>query len=456
MPKPAIYTSTLEGSLEKLPVKMSGCKYFLHVLLFLFLLGNDAADFVSDWLFFVDVKIAGKGLVYGEPDQAAVWAMLAFSIIGTFTFFFEIVNLWWESFRRNPWIDSDVLSAVVIWIEDIPQIGISLYLATCREDPISVFQLTKAAVVLISIFIRIVVSLVKYCNRDAIRSHHHVKHKVVIMFGVILEACCAVAIFFLTQTERGSEGNVAFRVPTTVLEDRYNDNRYFSNVSVFITHPTYFNLGDPDTTDHVFNFIRLASIYKIRSSYRSEFSCSIQYEKSPTEVKMALWEKHASETNPTGSWSLVECYTINQNGAATELVNTTCVNAFTSNSVELFIKFKFYQPTDLFRKQVFGDILFNMKTKNNGCTAIDSYSTELSNSGKDGFLMHYFRTNSTLQPVDSKFLQHDSGTTARLFRNDGLDLTDVRQVWKTGWNQCESTGHMGPTLDASVGVECQR
>lgn len=119
------------------------------ILFFLAILALDFADLISDWLLFVDVILTREGLVYGPPENAAIYALLAFSIVGTVTFIFEAVNLWWEVFRYNPWLDADLVSAVIIWIEDLPQIAINVYIAMCREDPISIFQLSKASVILI-------------------------------------------------------------------------------------------------------------------------------------------------------------------------------------------------------------------------------------------------------------------------------------------------------------------
>lgn len=87
--------------------------------------------------------------MYGPLEESTTWALLAFSIIGSLTFVFEGVNLWWEVFRNNPWLDTDLVSMVTIWIEDLPQIAINVYIAICREDPISVFQLSKAAICLL-------------------------------------------------------------------------------------------------------------------------------------------------------------------------------------------------------------------------------------------------------------------------------------------------------------------
>ncbi|CAL1527908.1 unnamed protein product [Lymnaea stagnalis] len=445
---------------------MKGCKFFLHGLVFVFLVGNDIADFVSDWLFFAEVKVAGKGLVYGEPDQIAVWFLLFFSIVGTFTFLFECVNLWWESFRGNPWIDSDILSAVVIWIEDIPQIIISLYLVLCREEPISIFQLTKAAVVIIGVFVRIVVSLVKYCNKDAIRSHHHVKHKVCIMLGVILEALCAIAIFVLTQTERDAGGGVAFRVPTTVIEDTFNDQKYFTNVSIFINQPEYFDAGslDPDKSDRIFNWLRLSTITKVRASPDREATFSVRYEKNPAGLlKMAMYEKLVSSAaGVRATWPLLVCYSIDQmSGNISQVDDTTCAqqNYFTNASSDVYIKFRFDQPGQFFKKQVLGEIYFNMKVGHNGaCTPIHQYTHSIEESRQQNIniTLHYFRTNNTINPTDTDYMRHNGSTAARFFRNEDADLIDVTKAWKTGWMECEANGNLGPLLDPDMALDCTR
>ncbi|KAK6968559.1 hypothetical protein BgiMline_028438 [Biomphalaria glabrata] len=207
-------------------------KTYAKVVAFLLLAGLNAAHTVNDWLFYTDVKDMGKGIVYGEPDQDAVKALLAFSIIGTLAFIFELTNLWRESFLKDgetSWLDSDLLSALVIWTVDIPQMLISFSL--CREEPISVFQLGKACVILTGISVRILVSLVKYCNKN--HSPHHVSYKVCIMLGMVIEFAFALGIIVLTKTRHDDSGTTSVRVPTTILDDQFSDQRYFANVSIF-------------------------------------------------------------------------------------------------------------------------------------------------------------------------------------------------------------------------------
>nr|KAG5713295.1 hypothetical protein BaRGS_007822 [Batillaria attramentaria] len=108
----------------------------------------DLLDLLSDWLLFADVITTERGLVYGPPGDDVVYSLLLFSILGTILFVFEAVNLWRDVFRGNPYLDVDLVSAITIWAEDLPQIAINVYISHCREDPISIFQLTKAAVML--------------------------------------------------------------------------------------------------------------------------------------------------------------------------------------------------------------------------------------------------------------------------------------------------------------------
>lgn len=127
------------------PERNSTCRkavFILNVII-------ELVDMVTDWFVFIDVILMEKGLVFGPPGDAVIYGLLVFCVIGTLTFVFEIANLWWGMFRLNAWVNTDLVSAVIIWIEDLPQISINLYIAHCREDPSSGFQLFKASVVLI-------------------------------------------------------------------------------------------------------------------------------------------------------------------------------------------------------------------------------------------------------------------------------------------------------------------
>jgi hypothetical protein len=126
-------------------------KRYVQVFIFLVLLGIDSVDMISDWLFYNDMFLLEKGLVFGPMESSLINALFAFSIIGSLTFFLEVSLVGKQIFQPDDmaWIDVDYVSAVTVWIEEMPQITISVIIASCREDAVSIFQISIASVVLI-------------------------------------------------------------------------------------------------------------------------------------------------------------------------------------------------------------------------------------------------------------------------------------------------------------------
>ncbi|XP_059178007.1 uncharacterized protein LOC131957299 [Physella acuta] len=435
--------------------RMTGPKYLIHVITFIFLLGIDLADFICDWLFFTDVSSAEKGLVYGVPDKIIVRAILAFCIVGSVTFILEIVNLWKEFFHQKTRIDSDVLSAIVIWIEDVPQIALSLALAVCREEPISVFQLGKAVVVTLGILIRIFVLVVKFCNKRL--SKNHLKIKFVIAAGSLVELSCAVAIFILIHTEKGNKGDVTFRVPTTILENQFKDASYFNNVSVFINHPVYFDNVNPNVSkvDNVVNWLQLTSINQLRARPNMEVSFKLEYTQVDNgALRLAIWRKNLHETDLKNKWMLSSCFDMDKKSPVIQQkMNTSCSN--TSSMDALFLTFKYDPPGYFFKRKIYGNIFFNARYMSNGtCEDVGEYSDEVRNQPAPpvNLTMHYFRTNETLPRYDDHVMRVEG--VARFYRNVDEEMIDVTRVWRTGWFECEAAGYVGPTLDSELKVDC--
>ncbi|XP_070204398.1 uncharacterized protein [Littorina saxatilis] len=442
--------------------------YPCRIIFFLIILGLDIADLFSDWLLYVDVSLAEEGLVYGPPEDAAIWALLAFSIVGSITFVFEGVNLWWEVFRNNPWLDTDLVSAVTIWIEDLPQIAINVYIAMCREDPISVFQLSKASIVLMGLMVRIVISLVKYCNKASLRearlktkeSSRHVAYRVFIMLGLLINSACAITVFIFTQTQRDMNGKVIFQVPTTVFEDKYNDQRYFQNVSVFIHHPDFDASTPNETTGYEANWVRFMTINDIRNQEDLDISYNYIYEKTTTHLKMALFTKQDKVgKKKQGKWRISECYQMEWATRNIDIVsNATCSGTtfFTSSAISVFITFSFTPPDHVFRKLIFGDIRFNSKFResNGTCKEFANFTDSVGNNVNIPTI-HYYRVNSTI--ATNNTAGHHmliEGGRPRFYHNDGVDMEDITNVWKTGWGRCESSGSMAPHLEREIPTEC--
>jgi len=431
-------------------------------LLFLVLVVTELADFLSDWLFYLDISLLQKGLVYGPVGPLKLWLLLFFSVIGSVTFFIEVMNLWWETFRDNAWVDSDILSAVIIWIEDVPQIIINLLIALCHEEPISVFQLVKAMVVILGILVRIVVSAVKYSETKKTQCRSQAVVRAVILGGVLVEAITAVAVFFFTQTEMRGQGAVVFKMPTTYFEETFNDRRYFANVSVFLHHRDLMDRGvfDQDKRDDVVNWIRLAAIEDIRSHGDKEAYFRLQYEGVPpmsdvTKMAVSAWKSRGRG----GEWQLSECYTLNSNTGDVNSIFETCKQSgFFTNSTDIHIKFKFEPPGFLFNRKIFGDVRLRIEQKHQGdttCIPLKSFRDSVAGSivGHVPMTLRYFRSAAPVEAGKTHVLWEGS-QGSRLFRNDGSDLEDIQTVWKTGWLHCDSTGSFGPNWSDNLKMNC--
>ena len=412
------------------------------VCVFLVVLTLDGADLISDWLLFRDVFVTTEGLVYGPPEDALTYALLAFSILGTFTFIFEVVNLWWEIFRENPWIDSDFASCITVWIEDVPQIIINVLIVLCREEAISYFQLVKASVLIVGVVIRIIVSLVRYCskknleeaNKKTPESRRHVAYRVFIMFGLMCILAGSVAVFMLTQFERHPDGNIQFNLPKTAFEGKFHEEKYFDNVSIFLNHPVF----ELNTGNSQVEFIRLISIYDIRNKADKTFK--ISYDASKT--KFIIWESNAATLQPT------ECFTMNR-GTKVLSIAPSCSRSFIGSiNTEFTFKFHFIKPS--IPKLIFGDITYNVKVNESGnChDPVTDIVTKPSKRKGTGIsrtpVIHYYRAH----------VSSASHVLVNRLYTYPADLTDITEVWKTGFASCESSGSLAPHRDTSLQTNC--
>ena len=429
-------------------------KFWFKLLVFLLVLGLDTADLISDWLLYHDVSQTEEGLVYGPVNDATKYSLLAFSIIGSLTFTFEVINLWLEIFRRNPWIDSDLLSAIIVWIEDVPQIVINVIIVACREDAISYFQLVKASVIILGCVIRVIVSLIKYCGKKARHdlecaslnkeSCRHVTYRVFIMIGLLITLGGAIAVFLFTQSERNPDGSLNFKVPHTIVKGEWDDSKYFKNVSIFFSHPIFDQNHRGALPESQVNWIRLVSINNIRQSGADrDKTLQITYENiTATRIKMKI-----SEDGST----LDDCFEFDRQ--LKTLTASTC-NTFSSTSSAFVFQFHYKRPQQ--PVLIFGDISYNIKIKSNinhTCTDLD---TQILDNIDDrvadtehNAIVHYFQTKESIS--DQYHVIHSQ---SKLDFFHLKDLTDISEVWKVGFASCKSSGSMAPHRDTSIAVSC--
>ncbi|KAK7506154.1 hypothetical protein BaRGS_00002876 [Batillaria attramentaria] len=420
----------------------------------------DGTDLLSDWLLYVDVRLTEKGLVYGPPGDAVVHSLLAFSVIGTVLFLFEALNLWRDVFRGNAFVDVDLVSAITIWLEDLPQIAINVYIVWCREDPISYFQFLKAAVMLLGLVIRIFFLCGNYihkntrCNDSKCRRRKG--YRAMVMIGLFINAALASCVFVFTQTHRQPSGDLEFQLPDTVFEDKYDDQRYFQNVSVFVHLPDFDSAHVTANNGQQVNWVRLMSINDVRGNVDDTISYKYGYQKSATNLEMALWKRvdKGGQRQQTGSWELRECCLLDlQTGSLTMVSTDVCQSpAFIAKPTFVYITFSFVKPDFLFKRRIFGDIRYNIKVGNDGkCLDYDNITDNV-NQAANKPIIHYYRTAASLSTSTSHLVQDAGGP--RFFRNDGDDLMDVATLWKTGWGNCESSGSGGPTLARDIVTGC--
>ena len=105
----------------------------------------------------------------------------------------------------------------------------------------------------------------------------------------------------------------------------------------------------------------------------------------------------------------------------------------------------------------------NLRRQQGGgeCRREDNYGTRVPaspDSGDEGFpvILRYFKSKTDYKPGLSNHLNNRASGGPRFFRNDGKDMTDVREVWQTGWNRCQTTGSLGPNPDARMVVSCDK
>ncbi|XP_052819615.1 uncharacterized protein LOC128245474 isoform X2 [Mya arenaria] len=432
-------------------------KLGFKIALYLILVSTDLIDVLSDWLLFRDVISTEEGLVFGPVEDILKYLLLAFSVIGTFTYIFEMSNYWWEIFRSNPWVDVDLLMAIIIWIEDVPQITINVLIVACREEAISYFQLVKASIIIIGAVIRVLISLIRYCGKTARRdvkcarlnkySRYHVVYRFFIMIGLILTLGGAVTIFMFTQSERHPDGRLDFKTPHSILEGKYDDEKYFKNVSIYFSHPSL-QEGQASSSPEDVNFIRLLKINEIRKS-ETDQTVKIFVNKNENSTDFSVI---------VGPNAKTECFKFWHSSGKVDseflTTNITCAESLSSPDEQWTFIFHYKKPSA--PRLIFGDIKYNIKTNTSMSQCgepqfeINTMTTRQSKTTKTAAL-RYFRTKGATPETDHILVASpDKGT--RFYRTK--DLVNIADVWRTGFALCKSSGSMAPNRDTSISVPC--
>lgn len=428
-------------------------KLWFKIAIFLFLSLLNISDLSSDWLLYNDVAFTQKGLVFGPPHQDIITALLVFSIIGSITFLLESVNLGLEVFKNKGFLDVDFASAINIWFEDIPQVAINLAIAACRESEISYFQLVKAAVVIIGVIIRLILTLIRYCSKKYMAEVHqhtaescrHVATRAFIVIGLLLMCTGSVAVFVFTQTYRSADGKITFEVPETVLQGKYDDHRYFDNVSMYFHHPS-FDTSEDSALDNL-NWIRIATVYNVRNATSNDTFLRYSY----TDLSAATtFIMIADNIEDRGNLATRECYDLHR---ATDLLTSVSCPPTPDNTTFTQIVFRLhYLPAE--RLLRFGDIHFNVRirypngTFENEAQFVDTIQGKKSAANRIFGVIHYYKT---IPDVTSDTHVHSTVSRGNFsFYQNSAHLIDIDKVWRTGFIGCKATGSLAPNVKKNI------
>ncbi len=214
-------------------------KRSVQVFVFLVLLAIDLADMINDWLFYNDMFLLEKGLVFGPMESSLINALFAFSIIGSLTFFLEVSLVGKQIFQPDDmaWVDVDYVSAVTVWIEEVPQITISVIIASCHEEAVSIFQISKASVVIIGCVLRLIIAIIRFCYRR--RRENYENEKIfkscyaVLLVGLILSVIGSSLVFFFSHA-LSDGGQIKFQEPTEFLKMKRDTTKYYDQVGIYL------------------------------------------------------------------------------------------------------------------------------------------------------------------------------------------------------------------------------
>ena len=404
-------------------------KRYVQVFIFLVLLGIDSVDMISDWLFYNDMFLLEKGLVFGPMESSLINALFAFSIIGSLTFFLEVSLVGKQIFQPDDmaWVDVDYVSAVTVWIEEMPQITISVIIASCREDAVSIFQISKASIVLIGSVLRLIIAIIIFCYRKRRENYENVKIfnscYSVLLVGLIYCAIGSTLVLIFSYALPEGGGKIKFQKPTEFLKE-HDTFKYYYQVGIYLDGR---ELPINAQTSMNYDWIKLIDLTDIeRNIYPAK---KIKFSKTGS-TKIQIQTILDRDSKP---WKVenAECYNTNDKWVVSN--TSQCQNLFDTNetTADVTIYFTFIQQSTYL---IMGDVKYNTlyTTSPTGCSDSSGNYTQLT--------LKYFKAKTRQDDTLSKFFKLE-------------DLVPISEAWKTGFTKCKSTGSESPNWDKSITVD---
>ncbi|KAH3863859.1 uncharacterized protein LOC127866681 [Dreissena polymorpha] len=394
------------------------------------------------WWLFSNVKVAREGLVFGPPKDSVIKALLAFSIIGALFSLLEIISDRFLVFSKNQY--AEPLSAITMWFAEIPQLALNIVIVACREEAISYLQLAKVSVMFVIVVIRFIWTVYglymdwkhgrwssEGLDYDDVDCKMRLFDFVVGMkiTGLVVVLICAIVIFILTQTERNPDGSLALKVPHSILEGDYDEEKYFANVSIYFSHSLLDYETNPSFDSK--NLLRLMTIYEIKNT-TTDRTVNIKYDSTLTHFLVQVDGENR------------ECFTVN-NITNTVTIKTSCASHVPMPAGQFAFKFHFIEPS--FPTLLFGDITYNIKLGRN-CEAeeisvVNNLTAHVADPAT--VFLRYYRTK--LNVMEDNHILKKSPTSHKFYRHS--DLINIEDIWRL---HCESTGSQAPHRDESLDV----
>ena len=445
--KPSVCCQTLQKKFTRFPA--------LHGFMFISIVVLDLTEATNDWLLFAELSKIEIGLVYGPLDEYLVLIFLIICSLSSVAFIFEILNLLRELCTGNPLLDLDLVSAINIWLCDVSMIIINIVIALCHDEPVSVFQLTKAALIIIAVFIRIAVPLAWIYVRQSEPGYFGEKfrksvYRAVSSAGICLMLTGSVTILIFTHTISSDEGTFQFRFPQQIWEGKPIFNKYFTDVGIYFNHN---NLK--------FKFLSQQEQYWIKVADLEEFYAeeNINVKISYSATGGTIQKLVINSYNTTGQ-RYKECYDINYAGNQAKLnLLLDCSPNFLTDSEEIVFRFIYIAPHV---HLLLGDIIFNAKYRKGGlCYGLEGNNTQLYNTKTQELVGQLAYMKYDTQAFEGhRLVQRNSTSRTVLSTIDSPQyntqhiLSEATEVWKTGIYGCACRGQKGPTMNSSLPLSC--
>lgn len=410
----------------------------------------DLAEITNDWLLLRDILFLKEGLVYGPLQPTIVMILVVVSGIGSLALAFEMFNISREVCTGRPWGDLDLVSAIVVWLEEIPTMTVNFAISMCHNEPISIFQMSKVLIVSLSVIVRIIVPLIKtyLVSKEEVEPDTRFRksvYRVVTSAGLCLALASTISVVIFTHVIATDERKFQFRMPQEIWSSQFAHDMYFTDVGIYFHHN---ELNEKETDKYWLKLTSINDFEKINRMY-----VKISYTEQNSKINTMMINSYTATEE-----LYEECYTYN--GTSDQYHYTDCVADFIPSSGEkLIFKFVFIPPQEYL---ILGDVQYNVRYhKSNICYNVSVSNTSIFHNqsenesrllGRLVYLKPINKITENHRLVDRTF--YVAQVTENLPYELDHTMLEGHEIWKTGMYGCDCKGKSGPSLDQSITLSC--